>query len=281
MDSTFVLQGNVTASSSTLAQAVINSNGGTFSLSGADRTFTVGDGPAENDFVINAPIIGSGGERLIKEGAGVMVMGGAFANSYIGFTNVRDGRLNLSKTVTPAIAGPLTIGDGVGSSLSAEVRLTEANQIADVMPVDVASDGLLRMNGLTDTIEALQINGGSRHRRPRLDLTTTTITLIGGTPQHRRRRLAAPDQQHPRDVDSDADRDDQRKWHDPVEWRDARAQRRRWSAGDRPARRRQHRGHRSRRPREDQPRRRAADRQRHLHRDRPTSATARCSSTAR
>ena len=82
VDSTFVLQGNVTATSSTLNQSTIVSNGGTFSLSGADRTFTVSDGPAGNDLVINAPIIGTGGERLIKDGAGVMVMGGAFANSY-------------------------------------------------------------------------------------------------------------------------------------------------------------------------------------------------------
>ena len=180
VDSTFVLHGNVTATSSTLSQSAIVSTGGTFSLSGADRTFTVTDGPASNDLVINAPIIGTGGERLFKDGGGVMVMGGAFANSYLGFTVVRDGRLNLSKTVSPAIAGPLAIGDGVGAANSAEVRLTVANQIENVMPVEIASDGLLEMNSFGDTFETLQINGGNLNVGPVSDLTTSTITLSGG-----------------------------------------------------------------------------------------------------
>jgi autotransporter-associated beta strand protein len=178
--STFTLQGNVTATSSTLNQSsIVSTGGGTFSLSGADRTFTVDDGPG-NDLVIETPIIGTGGERLIKDGAGVLVMGGAFPNSYLGITTVRDGRLNLSKTVTPAIAGPLTIGDGVGAANSAEVRLTVANQIANGSPVDIASDGLLQMSSLPDTIGTLQVNGGNVQVGPVSDLTTNTITLNGG-----------------------------------------------------------------------------------------------------
>jgi autotransporter-associated beta strand protein len=67
--STFTLQGNVSAFSSALGQASINSTGGTLSLSGADRIFAISNGPAANDLVINAPITGAGGERLIKEGS--------------------------------------------------------------------------------------------------------------------------------------------------------------------------------------------------------------------
>jgi autotransporter-associated beta strand protein len=180
VDSTFVLQGNVTATSSAINESLIVSTGGTFSLAGSDRTFTINDGPAGNDLAIDAPIIGTGGERLIKDGIGVMAMGGPYPNSYPGFTHVRNGRLNLSKTVAPAIAGPLTIGDGVGNSSTAEVRLMAGNQIVDAMPVDIASDGLLRMNGFPERIEALHVNGGGVTVGPASDLTTTMVTLIGG-----------------------------------------------------------------------------------------------------
>ena len=181
VDSTFVLQGNVTASSSTLAQAFITSNGGTFSLSGANRTFTVNDGPATNDLVINAPIIGTAVETLFKDGAGVMVMGGAFANNYAGFTIVRDGRLVLGKATTTAIPGPLVVGDNVGGTNSAQVRLMAANQIADASVVEIASDGLLEMNSQEDTFGLMDVIGGTVHVGPVSDLTTGTITLNGGT----------------------------------------------------------------------------------------------------
>lgn len=178
--STFVLLGNVNAMSSTLGQAVINSNGGILDLSGSNRTFTISDGPASDDFVVNAPIVGAGGEQLIKEGPGAMVMGGAFANSPF-LTYVRNGRLNLSKTGGAlAIAGPLTIGDGFGSSLTTEVRLMAGNQISDLIPIEVVTEGLLRTNGQTETIETLQITGGNVIVDASSTLTTSTITFVGG-----------------------------------------------------------------------------------------------------
>jgi autotransporter-associated beta strand protein len=179
--STFALQGHVTATSSALNQASILSTGGTFSLSGAARAFMVNDGPAENDLVINAPIIGVGLESLYKDGAGVMVMGGAFANTFIGTTWVRDGRLNLNKTAPPAIAGELFLGDGVGGPNSARVRLTAANQIGDTVAVEVRSDGLLEMNSLGDTFGPLDVNNGAVHVGPVSNLTTSTININGGT----------------------------------------------------------------------------------------------------
>ncbi len=207
------------------------------------------DGPAPNDLVINAPIIGTAIETLFKDGAGVMVMGGAFANNYAGFTTVRDGRLVLSKTVPPAINGDaLLIGDDVGAANSAEVRLTVANQIANSVPVDVCSDGLLEMNGVSDT---MQHAAGRRRQRPRRP-------CLGSHDQLNHRSTAAPSsigaaaalrperQHHLRDVDGGTDRGHQRKRHAASERRDARAQRLGWPASDRPAHRRQHRGQRRR-----------------------------------
>ena len=179
--STFTLQGNVTAISSAVNECLINSTGGALSLGGSDRTFTVNNGPSGNDLAIGAAIVADGGARLTKEGTGVLSMEGPFANTYIGFTHVRNGRIDLSKSGgATAIAGPLSIGDGVGSALTAEVRLMAANQIANGVPVDVVSEGLLRTNGQPDTIEALTINGGSVIVDSTSTLTTSAVTLIGG-----------------------------------------------------------------------------------------------------
>jgi autotransporter-associated beta strand protein len=180
VDSVFVLQGNVTATSSPINEALIQSAGGTFSLSGADRTFTVNDGPAGNDLAIGAPIIGTGGETLIKDGSGAMSMEGGFANSYLGATAVRHGRLSLDKTTGPAIAGALLIGNGAGAANSAHVRLMTANQIGDSSPVEIGPDGLLDTNGLSDAIDTLQIVEGAVLVGPTSTLTTSSVTLIGG-----------------------------------------------------------------------------------------------------
>ena len=179
--STFTLQGNVTATSSALAQASIISNGGTFSLAGANRAFAVSDGPLNNDLVVNAPIVGVGVETLFKDGSGLMVMGGAFANTFLGTTFVRNGRLNLAKTAPPAIAGELRVGDDVGAASSAQVFLSAANQIADASPVEVQSDGLLGLTGHSDTFGPLDINDGEVIVGPVSNLTTGTINNNGGT----------------------------------------------------------------------------------------------------
>jgi autotransporter-associated beta strand protein len=183
--STFTLQGNVTATSSTLNQSsIVSTGGGTFSLSGADRTFTVAAGPVlgANDLLIEAPIIGTATETLIKEGAGLMVMGGAFPNNYAGFTRVRDGRLLLRKTVPPAINGDaLIIGNEAGAANSAEVRLTVANQIANGTPVDVFSDGLFELSGVGEITNTLQLNGGNVVIGPGSELTPNSIIMFGGT----------------------------------------------------------------------------------------------------
>ena len=162
-------------------QSTVSSGGGAFAL-GAARTFTVNDGPAENDLVLDAPITGGAGDTLIKDGAGVMVMGGFFANTSTGATIVRNGRLNLNKTGSnPAIAGALIIGDDVGAANSAVVRLTVANQITNTSDVEVKTDGLLDMNSLVDTFALLDVNGGAVHVGPVSDLTTGAITMNGGT----------------------------------------------------------------------------------------------------
>ncbi len=201
----------------------------------------------------------------------------------LGITAVRDGRLNLNKTVTPAIAGPLIIGDDVGAANSAEVRLTVANQIANGSPVEVASDGLLEMNSLRRHRRHAASQRRQRPRRPRLGSDDRHNHPQRRQHLHRRHRRVAPDRQrHLRDVDGDADRGHRRKRHAATERRDARTQRLRWSASHRPARRRQHRGHAPTKVLdEDGARRRAADRRRAPTPARPSSATARCSSTAR
>jgi len=143
------LNGNVTATSSPASLSQVS---GTLALGGADRTFTVTDGPNAVDLEIDAAITGTNG--ISKDGAGQLRYSGTSANTYNGTTAVNEGRLELSKTGVIAIAGALSIGDGSGGE---EARLLAADQIANASNVSVNSGALFNLNNNNESIGALNL----------------------------------------------------------------------------------------------------------------------------
>ncbi|ACB76811.1 beta strand repeat-containing protein [Opitutus terrae] len=151
---------------------IVADTGTTLSLTGnitgtaVDTTFG-----GAGSFTVNRITTDTGGVTLA--GTGTLTMAGTTnANTYTGATTVNSGTLVLSKTAgTTAVAGNLIIGDGAGAGSSAVVRLGAANQIADTSAVVLGSDGLLNLNGSSETIASLAGSGV-------IDNASTTATTL-------------------------------------------------------------------------------------------------------
>ena len=131
-------------------------------------TFQINSG----DLTVSGSIAGSGG--VTKTGPGLLSFSGfsGNANSYTGITQVLDGVLQVSKSISAlgliAIPGNLVIGDGTGAAGSAEVQVNFDDQIADSATVTANSDGRLTLNTQQETIASL-------------DLTGATVQTVNGT----------------------------------------------------------------------------------------------------
>jgi autotransporter-associated beta strand protein len=121
---------------------------------------------------IGVSITGSGKNLTLNgNGAGILTFSGGAANTYSGTTTVNVGELDLQKTTgLDAVAGNLTIGDGVGAANTATVKLLNADQIANSSDVTINSDGVLDLNGKNETIDGLNSS-----------LSTASVTLGSGT----------------------------------------------------------------------------------------------------
>lgn len=103
----------------------------------------------------------SGTAGLTKVGTGTIVLGGSSANTYAGITRVNAGLLSLDKSSGLAIPHALIVGDGVGGANSDELRLLQNEQILNAAAVTVMSSGFVNLNGLTETLSALTLTGGT------------------------------------------------------------------------------------------------------------------------
>jgi fibronectin-binding autotransporter adhesin len=102
----------------------------------------------------------SGPHALTKVGPGTVQLTGSTSNTYTGTTTVNAGTLELAKSAfNGAIAGPLVIGDGVGTTATGVVRLLASHQIADSAGVTVTSSGLLDIGSTADDIGSLTGSG--------------------------------------------------------------------------------------------------------------------------
>ena len=84
---------------------------------------------------------------------------------------MNEGLARLQKTAgIVALPGPVWVGDGVGTD---ELRLINANQIADTATVAVFKGATFNLNNLSETIAALEMTEGT------VSTGTGTLTLDG------------------------------------------------------------------------------------------------------
>ncbi len=101
-------------------------------------------------------ISGNSGSGLVKNGSGTLTFSGTSANTYDGLTTINLGELDLNKTAgVNAIAGNITIGDGIGGAGADILKLLAANQIANTSDVTINSSGLFNLNNNSETIDGL------------------------------------------------------------------------------------------------------------------------------
>ena len=114
---TLRLNGNVTVNASTNAFGTRirqGGAGGTLDLNGAQRTFTVGDGAAAEDFIVSAAVIDSvGGGGFRKAGAGTLALVNDAPNAVNGASVVAAGRLVVYNFAADPLAGLGATGGGL------------------------------------------------------------------------------------------------------------------------------------------------------------------------
>jgi autotransporter-associated beta strand protein/T5SS/PEP-CTERM-associated repeat protein len=158
----------VTLNAATIHVLATFTNTRPFTLGAATSTFDVD--PSQT-YTLNGILSGTGG--LMKAGTGTLTLGGTTNNSFTNLTIVNAGLLQLNKTAgLNAIGGSLTVGDASGGAGADVARLMTSNQIPDNATVSVLSSGLFDLNGFNETIDALNMTGGS--------VTSGTGTLVLG-----------------------------------------------------------------------------------------------------
>src|SRR5206468_7507425 len=101
----------------------------------------------------------------------VLTFEGGSANTYSGNTIVNAGTLSLAKTTgVTSVPSHLFIGDGVDGDA---VFLSSDNQIANTANVMLAPIAVLELNGHSDTIGALSLQGST------VFIDSGTLTLGG------------------------------------------------------------------------------------------------------
>jgi autotransporter-associated beta strand protein len=158
------------------------------------RTVALGDNAsvgADSGLTLTiSQAIGDGGKGfgLTKVGAGTVQFAGGLKtdNTYTGTTTVNQGTLELSKSAAAiGVAGGLAVGDGQPGAATA--RFLASGQLVSTAAVSVFSDGTFDLNGQSQTIGSLAMNGGQvtlTGAAARLilggDVTATGGATIGG-----------------------------------------------------------------------------------------------------
>jgi autotransporter-associated beta strand protein len=115
-------------------------------ITGPDKNLTIAG--AGNTTLAGDITTGTG--AFTTNSTGTVTLSGASANTFTGDTTINSGTLVLNKTAgVNAIAGDITIGDGVGTDT---LRLGADHQIADAANVTLNAGGVFDVNGRTETI---------------------------------------------------------------------------------------------------------------------------------
>ncbi len=123
----------------------------------------------------------SGSGYIVKIGGGTFSFVGASSNTYTGGTQILDGTLVANRTVgqTSIPGSSVLIGDGVGPTGSALLRVLQANNIANTVDAIVSSDGRLDLVSVSDTIGKLTLQSSGSAFTNTGTLTVTDITFNG------------------------------------------------------------------------------------------------------
>ncbi|HKX60540.1 MAG TPA: autotransporter-associated beta strand repeat-containing protein, partial [Verrucomicrobiae bacterium] len=127
--------------------------GGSMTLSGHAAIRV--DNPTDL-FTVHGAITGPYG--LTKTGPGTLELSGDVANGYSGTTAVLDGVLALDK-VPGAAAIPHALSIGYPGTNTAEVRLLGPNQVHNLAPVSLTTNGLFNLNNKAETVGSLAGEG--------------------------------------------------------------------------------------------------------------------------
>ncbi|HKI36899.1 MAG TPA: autotransporter-associated beta strand repeat-containing protein [Gemmataceae bacterium] len=143
------------------------------SINNGGHLLTISD--SGNVLFTGSSISGSGGLTLEGNGfTGKLFLQDRAPDSYTGVTSVTAaGVLVLDGAQGDSIVGNLVAGVGTGPVQNDVVRLALSKQIADTSNVTVSSDGLLDLEGFSDTIGSLTMSGGY------VVTGTGTLTLNG------------------------------------------------------------------------------------------------------
>lgn len=161
---TLKLNGSVTvnASTNTFATRIRQGGaGGNLDLNGAQRTFTIGDGAAAEDFIVSAAVIDSGtGGGIRKSGGGTMALVNDANASVAGAGVVEAGRLVVYNYAADPLAGLGATGSGLltvnsGATLGGNGKVAAIIASGTVDP-SVPSAGNLggQLNTTTPTLVA-------------------------------------------------------------------------------------------------------------------------------
>jgi autotransporter-associated beta strand protein len=175
------LGGDVTATSSAAGPATISAP---IALDGA-RTFTVTQGAQTPDLAVsNVVSDGTAPASLSKAGTGTLAISGSASNTYTGGTTVQAGTVTLNQTLGVSIPGAVTIGGG-GAPGGATLRELQSSDLSATANVTVNPSGVFDLNGHSDVIAALTVNGGSVLLASPGSLLSIapagSVTMAGGT----------------------------------------------------------------------------------------------------
>jgi autotransporter-associated beta strand protein len=146
--------GIIYQNTATAGATIQNGNVSLNTAAGAQTVFDIADAPTVGtELTINSALTGGASGGLLKQGTGVLLLGGSTANTYSGLTTVNAGELDLNKTAgVNAIGGSLTIAGG-------SVKLLASEQIGNAAVVAV-NGGSFNLNGNNETVASTTIGSG-------------------------------------------------------------------------------------------------------------------------
>jgi len=155
--------GNATNSNTATINGAAGTSPGIFALDGT-RTFNIGDGAADVDLAVTAPLTDNGANAggLIKTGNGTLKL--TAANTYTGPTTIRGGTLEVSGSLNGSTTAPVKVNNGT-------LLLSAGNVLSSPTSDLTLGDGLnlthgtLKLNdslsGISETLGDLNVEFAS------------------------------------------------------------------------------------------------------------------------